>query len=248
MFSTAKLTLALAALSLASLTDHSGPHDPAPRPTPTPQFELSAGDYAVRDLVDRSARYLGRNYLYEVNEMPDSLQVTLQNDVQVDERGCEELVSQILYTKGFALVAIDRERGLYEWVLRFGPRRMEIPAQAEFVPMAEVETMRKMSGTTITTVVSLENVDSHTAANQLRPFLAQAGNSITVGSLGDGEALLLQGFAPQVHAAVQLLRLVEGAETEPRATEDAKPGGLQSQIDALQRRIEKLERTQKKVR
>jgi hypothetical protein len=120
----------------------------------------------------------------------------------------------MLYTKGFAVV--PRGEGnleLLEIVLMAGIRGREVSNSSRYVPAEELGNYRMQTGVPILTSVTLKNINAQQANNALRPFFVstggKAGRSVQFGSVGNMSGLLLQGFGPQVHAAVQVLALVD---------------------------------------
>ena len=191
------------------------PQDPAAK---NDGFVLEAGEHEVRDMIDRSAKFLGRNYVYseaEVASQPDA-KVVLQNRLVLDAVGCEEVISQLAYTKGFVMLPLDEKRSLFEWVAAFGPKRGELATRARELAPEQV-LARRNSYVIVQTLLPLRHLAANSASNMLRPFFAASGNNgtmITIGSCGSG--VLLQGFAPQVAAAIDL---ISKADEPPPALE-----------------------------
>jgi len=217
---------------------------------PKEKFILEVGEYSLIDLIKRSGEYLDRHYLYNPAEVsnPASSGVVIDRKMELDARGCEEVIGQILYVKGFARVTRDKERGIYEWVAMTGPKRMELNSSAEYVPVEQVGEYRKLLGVTILTTVPLKHLNANAAQTQLRPFFAQGGAGgigLTPGSVGDGRTLLLQGFGPSVYQAVQLLLRSDAAAAEDRSQVDKslqqRVGELEEQVTELEQIIEKLQ-------
>ena len=101
------------------------PQDPAGATT---DFVIEAGKHNVRELIDRAAKYLGRNYIYSEQDLanvPDQ-EVTLQNRLALDAVGCREVVSELAFTKGMVMLPTDPKRGIYEWIFMYGPNRMKL--------------------------------------------------------------------------------------------------------------------------
>ena len=204
-------------------------------------FVLEAGDHNLHDLIDRAAEFLGRNILTEPAVMmavsPGGAVITIQKRIAVDALGCEDLLSQLLYTKGFALVPIDMSKGLYEVIVMQGPRRAMIMSQA--ITMTPEEVLRRPNlKMVVVTSVPLEHMQVQVATNSLRPFFASSGQNsgaLMVGNVGNNRAMLLQGFADQVAAAIRLLRLA-----------DVPPGsvsrGMEERMRDLEKRIAELEK------
>ena len=127
----------------------------------------------------------------------------------------------MLYIKGFAVVPRgEGDLELLEIVMMSGARGREVTNGSRYVPPDELAEYRYQTGVPIMTTVPLKNINAQLANNALRPFFAgtggtTAGSSVQIGNVGNKSALLLQGFGPQVYAAVELLKLVDQPTEEP---------------------------------
>ncbi|MBX3461665.1 MAG: hypothetical protein KF830_00705 [Planctomycetes bacterium] len=121
----------------------------------------------------------------------------------------------MLYIKGFAVV--PRGEGpleMLEIVSMSGPRNREVTNGARYVTPDELPLYRNQTGVPILTTVTLKNINATIATNALRPFFASTsaptgGGGPVLGNVGNNTAMLIQGFGPQVYAAVKLLELVD---------------------------------------
>ena len=165
--------------------------------------------------------------------------ITMQKRIAVDALGCEDLISQLLYTKGFALVSIDASKGLYEVIAMYGPRRALIQERA--LTMTPEEVLRRPNlKMPVVTSVPLEHIQVQVATNSLRPFFASSGQvsgSLTLGNVGNNRAMLLMGFADQVAAAIRLLRLVDVPAGPVNPTLESRVNELEKRIAALERKV-----------
>ncbi|MFT7535787.1 MAG: type II secretory pathway component GspD/PulD (secretin) [Hyphomicrobiaceae bacterium] len=129
---------------------------------------------------------------------------------------------RMLYIKGFAVVPRgEGDLELLEIVMMRGVRGREVTNAARYVATDKIEAYRYQSGVPILTTVQLHNINAQHANNALRPFFAATGamhpgGTVQIGNVGNQSALLLQGFGPQVYAAVKLLQLVDGPAEEPK--------------------------------
>ena len=127
----------------------------------------------------------------------------------------------MLYIKGFAVVPRgEGDLELLEIVFTSGQRGREVTNGARYVTPDELVDYRFQTGVPILTTVPLKNINATIATNALRPFFASTGGSagggsLVLGNVGNSSAMLLQGFGPQVYAAVELLRLVDVPTEEP---------------------------------
>ena len=76
-------------------------------------FVLKAGDHLLQEVIQNAARFLGRNYLTTDSDFANSPTITLNKTLNLDVFGCEEVVSQLAYTKNFAMTPVDVQRGIY---------------------------------------------------------------------------------------------------------------------------------------
>lgn len=127
----------------------------------------------------------------------------------------------MLYIKGYAVVPRgEGDLELLEIVSMAGARGREVTNGARYVTPSELAEYRYQTGVPILTTVPLKNINATIATNALRPFFAstgaqQSGGSLTLGNVGNSSAMLLQGFGPQVYAAVKLLELVDVPVEQP---------------------------------
>ena len=127
----------------------------------------------------------------------------------------------MLYIKGYAVVPRgEGDLELLEIVMMTGSRGREVTNGARYVTPDELVNYRYQTGVPILTTVPLRHINAQLATNALRPFFAStggtnAGGSVQIGTVGNKSALLLQGFGPQIYAAVELLKLVDEPAEEP---------------------------------
>ena len=198
---------------------------------------LEPGTHAVTDLISKSAVALGRNYLFSKQEIASSPQqdVEIQNRLELDERGIEEVVSQMLYSRGRVMTPVDISRNIYEWIAMNGPKRSDIQARALRLAPEEVLS-RSALKIWASTVVALKHLDANVAVNSLRPFFAtnQSGSGLIVGSVGGSRSLLLSGFSDQVANAIRLLQDADQPQAEVQV-------GLTQRLTELEQRVKALE-------
>jgi general secretion pathway protein D len=127
----------------------------------------------------------------------------------------------MLYIRGFAVVPRgEGDLELLEIVFMTGTRQREVTNGARYVTPDELASYRNQTGVPILTTVPLKNINATIATNALRPFFSQTGGAagggtLTLGNVGNNTAMLLQGFGPQVYAAVELLKLVDVPTEQP---------------------------------
>lgn len=120
----------------------------------------------------------------------------------------------MLYIKGFAVVPRgEGDLEMLEIVSMNGPRGREVTNGARYVKPEDLKAYASQTGVPILTTMPLKFINATVATNSLRPFFGTgagpAGGTLGLGNVGNNTAILLQGFGPQVYAAVQILELVD---------------------------------------
>jgi hypothetical protein len=130
----------------------------------------------------------------------------------------------MLYIKNFAIVPRgEGDLEILEIISITGPRQREITNGAKYVTPDELSQYRNQTGVPILTTMPLKHINATIATNALRPFYASTGGTaggaqLTLGNVGNNTAMLLQGYGPQVYAAVKLLELVDVPVEQPNLT------------------------------
>jgi hypothetical protein len=217
-------------------------------------FSLPPGDHDLVDLVEKAATVLGRNILWQDSERQvakgQGLTVTLNNPVKLTPPAFEELLANLLYTRGFAIIPVDAEKGFYEVICLYGPRQRDVMNRAPWRTPEEV-LARPNHCEFVLTSVRLKYINATICTNALRPFFAWAsgGNNfgqLTVGNVGNQEAMVLAGFTDQLCAALRLIRECDQPPTQP--PDPNMPGSqnpypqMQAQIKALQDQVAELQK------
>ncbi len=207
------------------------------------KFVLEAGAHQIPDLIDRAARFLGRNYLFSQQELgaAPGQTIELQNRLELDEKGCEEITSQLLYSRGFVLTPVDPPRGVYEWIHASGPRRGEIANRSATLAPEEV-MIRTALKKHVTTVLPLKHTSAPNAMNSLRPFFASGGqqtSGLTVGTAGNNRTLVLSGFTDSVAAAMRMIQDADQPGDPLPPTVDERLAKLEGRVQALEEKLKK---------
>lgn len=237
--------VAVVAVALMLTASAPAPQDKA-QSSPT-GFVLEAGEHELTTILESASKFLGRNYFWpELEIAKGQARITIQKKMILDAIGCEEVVSQLLYMKGFAIVPVDPLRGMYEVVSTRGARVQEISINASFMQPDEVlrHARKKIQ---VLTNVPLKHLDAARASQQLRPFFAAGGgrNGLQFGNAGSQASILLQGYAGQVAAAVRLLREVD-KPSQPRLDQNTYTM-LQTMQRSMNRQVNKVESLSKRV-
>jgi len=221
----------LALLFAAAAPSQQGTH-------PNKQFALEVGDLRIEDLVRKAAGFLEINILLAPQELAGTQAIQLQRGLVTDRDGCEDLLSSLLYRCGFAYLPIDPSQHLYEVVSLTGTRSREVALRSQRKTADEI---LKRPGLYMPVLVSvpLEHINSQIAMNSLRPFLATSGgqNSLTIGTPGNTNFLLVMGMQSQV---AQLLHLLRECDV-PQKTDPAREG-MEERLARLEGAIVELQK------
>jgi hypothetical protein len=206
-------------------------------------FVLPEGDVMPDELVNAAARFLSRNILVQPQELANLGVFTFQHRLALDAVGCEELLCELLASRGAALVPIDEQKQVYEVINLLGQRRGEAWSRPVWRTPEEVLRRPNLRQLVVTSV-QLQHINAMVATNALRPFFASGNSNNAVGlSFGMGatnESLLLLGFADQVAGAVRLLQQSDRPlkERSPEMYEwQQTVQSLQNSITDLQTRL-----------
>ena len=199
-------------------------------------FVLEAGEHSLRSIIERASKYLGRNYLMPTELDMPNLNVVLQKTLALDANGCEQVVSQLVYSKNFAITPLDPGRGLYEVIFMRGAKRPQVIQQALTMTVEEVLRRPRLKMYVCTTI-KLKHVDASHASQQLRPFFAAGGargGGLSFGTGGSSRQLLLQGFADNVASAIRTIQSLDVPEIEGGKS---AAYGLRGQVSNLSRLV-----------
>lgn len=215
----ARYTSTCLGLFLALCTVAPAPAQKVARPDQArPKLVLEAGEHRLSDLIDRTARYLKRNYLYDDREMKQASSFRLHTGVAMDAEQCEDFVSQIAFTKDFAMVPVNRSLKVFEFINLRGQHRGRIFAESITMTPEQVKKIAKRH-VGVTTSFTFKHIDAARASQQLRPFFAAsagAGAHMCFVAL-TSKSLIMTGFASQVARAMELLEMVDTPEPVKQA-------------------------------
>src|SRR5262249_53401983 len=151
--------------------------------------------------------------------------------------GCDEAVSQLLWSHGYVIVPRDARKGIYGFIAIAGPRAVEIFSAGRHRSPEEILAQPALCQP-VTTVVKLQTINGVVAANALRPFFSQAGNqgpSLVIGCADNNGALLLSGLQNRVADAILLLRKADGQDES-----DGQPAAAPAQAPDLPAKLAAL--------
>lgn len=197
---------------------------------------LPAGEFSVAELIEATARYLCRNYLYDEARVADLRGFVLQRQVALDACGAEEMLCALLATREQIVLPIDEHRGMFA-IVPIGADAPPLPITA--VPMrtrAEI-LQRPRLHDLVTTTLELPHCDAPQLARALDAFFALDGRGAPTrprASAAGPHTLFLFGFRDQLVDVVQLVRMLE------RQFDPSVPPSLLQRLDALEREVAEL--------
>jgi len=199
---------------------------------------LPAGAIDADELVDAVARFLGRSILWTAMEHGKAPvePFVLQKELALDALGSEEVLSQMLWSRGFALVPLHADKGLYEILMQGGTRQRDIFAN----PIARTpeEILRQPAlKLFVSTMFRPEHLDPASIQN-LHILLAQASNNGQPVAVYVGRTLLLSGMQDQLALALRILKTCDHPEEQPRRTE------LEARVAAIEKSVQELRRAE----
>lgn len=205
----ALLSLAVAVPAQHVLAPHIASH--APIVCDQRGLVLPAGSIGAAELVDATARFLCRNYLYDADALADVAGFTLQRPLAVDALGAEEILYALLAARGFVVLPLDELRGLYEIAALRG-RTTPLASVPWRLPDEVLQRPRLRE--LVTTALPLLHLDANAIAAQLCAHFALQGawqpGAPTAAALGP-RTLMLHGFRDQVAEALLAVRRIDAA-------------------------------------
>jgi len=201
---------------------------------------LPARRLALKELIDATAGFLHLNILSAENELQlGDGGVALQSSMSLTQQAAEEVVCDLLYSRGFILAPRDAPHGIYEVIYRTGPRMREVQQLAQHRTPEEI-LQRPQLKQPVSTILQLQAINAVIATNALRPFFAAAGAvcDLTFGATGGEQTLVISGTQSEVARAI---RIVQQADAAAAAAAAPKPGLAPAEAEVLGKRIAALE-------
>jgi len=209
----------LAPVALIAGIFGSGPFLSDPCPTPRAdepvaqrEFVIEAGTHDLRALLDRSAKFLNRNYIYSEAdfELSPPTPVTLQTKVQINESKVEALLSQLAFTHEFIMIPLNAQQGLYEWVSLRGPRSSHVSSYANELSPDEVVKSRDRC-MWVSTTYQLPEAYEISLQKQIRAYVHNLKigpmPNLTVGAAG--RSLVITGLSHEAASLIEVIRMIE---------------------------------------
>ena len=196
-----------------------------------PNMVLEAGEYKLDDLIDRAARYLKRNYLYDLEGSPvTSSGFKLQESLSLNPHNCEAFLSQIAYSKGFILVPTNPSLQVYEFVYVMGTGRGRSQHTARVACRSTIMATQEVKQNAhiyfrVTTKVDLTHITA-TDAREVIQSLFRSSQTSPEGiacTLVNRSSIMLSGMAPHVARAIRLLEIADTPRANQRGPATKPP-------------------------
>lgn len=235
--------IAIAAVPSSSFAPQEARHvarvqEPAARPE---KLVLEPGTYTVKDLIDRSARFLGRNYIYSARDVENvpSPQVNLQERLELGRDDCEEVIGKLLFAKHLVMLPLDPDRGIYEWVFLQGSKGAEVRRRP--VVRTPEQVLAGGPETWIVTVYPLEHLDPREAGGMLRAIMSGPTDSFYATTSPLGRSLVISGFRQQVAAFLRILQATDRPDARTTGQAFARwKSSLEDRLKALEQQVAAL--------
>ena len=170
---------------------------------------------SLKDFIKTAQIVTGKTFVFSETDLQSAAdpKITWVGPKRIKRDNFFPFFQTMLYIKGFAtLLRGDADTALIEIVFVGRNKRTELSASARYVEPDAIKDFANQTGVTILTSIPLQYIDANAAQNSLRSFFTAppgGGGQVQFGNVGNSQALIMQGFGPQVFAAFQLLRLVD---------------------------------------
>ena len=196
---------------------------------------LPAREFSVAELIEATATFLCRNYLYDPSLAARTGSFALQKQLALDAFGAEEMLAALLAARGLTALPLDEPRGVWQVLPLEDPRVLTLLPWRAPDAILRRPRLRELA----VTAIDLQHTDARAMAQLLRqhgqhgtatppPFFAFAT---------DARVLLLRGYRDQIAAVLHLVHeLEQAAAPPPRVAEDE----LQQRVEDLERELAEL--------
>ncbi|MCU0866823.1 MAG: hypothetical protein MUC36_23810 [Planctomycetes bacterium] len=199
---------------------------------------LPAGELTVAEVIDATARFLCRNYLFDLGMVDQVPSFTLQRPLALDAIGSEEILAALLASRGLAALPIDELRGVYEVVSLTDPDGRPLLATVPWRSSDDI-LRRPRLRELVMTAVELQHADAAQLANALRIQYSLQGSwqpGMPTASAAGPRLLLLHGYRDQVAATILAALQFDRLSTS-RPTDD-----LLQRLERLEAEVAELRR------
>jgi hypothetical protein len=198
---------------------------------------LPAGEFTVAELIEATASFLCRNYVYEQDAVARRGGFVLQRPLAVDAPGSEELLGALLAARGLAALPLDEHRGIWQVIALDGD-----PAVLALLPWRTPDEIlrRPRLREPVVTALAVRHLDARVLAQTFRQHARQAATPQPpwcTAFAADERLLLLSGYRDQLAPVLQLVHQLELAAAPTSAT-DAPT--LAQRVDRLEAEVADL--------
>lgn len=203
------------------------------------KFVLEKGEHDIVDLIRRSGKFIGRRYLLDKSQAPalcttnsPANKVEIARRVELDAEDCEDFVGQILLTKGWIAVQINREQSLFDWIFMSGPKGAMLKSRARHMAADDI-LKRPRKAELVSCNVKLEKANAQLVTATLRQYHNDPRGLITLIPVGQ-KTVFVSGFRHVVSNMIRSIREADENSTYEQTKIDAR-------IRALEKRLRRLE-------
>lgn len=178
---------------------------------------IEKGAVDADELVTAVAGFLGRNIAWPQPEHGKGRiePFVLQRPIALDAPGSEEVLSQLLWARGWVLVPVHADKGLWQVLLEREHRR-DITGGALLRTTAEIQRQPGLR-VYVRTVVELRHRDATVVAALLQRLFGGAFQFVVVADRETAQ-LTLAGFQDDLAQALRLLRSIDRPTVAPPET------------------------------
>lgn len=196
---------------------------------------LPAGEFSVGELIEATAGFLCRNYLYDLDAVSRCSTFVLQRSIALDALGSEELLHALLSARSLVALPLDEQRGVYRIVdLALGPSLFATVPWRTPEEILRRPRLREL----IVTALDVQQVDARRLAQAFQQEAVSQDPSrlpLVAAFAVDERLLLLRGYRDQLAQVVQAVRMLDRVGTAAPAADP-----LPTRIAALEREVAEL--------
>lgn len=205
---------------------------------------LPAGEFSVAELIEATAGYLCRNYVYDAADVARCASFTLQRSLSLDALGSEEMLYALLASRDLVAVPLDELRGLYQ-VTTVDPDRSR-NAWLALTPVRSPDEIlrRPQLREIVMTSFELRAANAQVVSQPLNQLFGSGGwrpGSLVAMAAGP-QMVLLHGYRDQIAKALLLLQQLDrmaAAALPPVPSDDvlARIEALEQELAALKAQL-----------
>ncbi len=206
------LTLAIAVLgaAIAEGQDTRPTSDTRPAPETRESFSVSIDGLPLETFLQQAEKALGLCLIFADPTGAKGKSIRMTGEARVITGGTRAYFEAVLLSQGYAIVPMGGENSNLAMVESIEASK-NLKTRAPFVPFNELESWRDSVGRVIMTVIPTKYISSTSLRAAVAQML-QGRNMELVQEIPTGNALVVMGFAPTVHA---VWRITEAMDLPP---------------------------------